>query len=314
MIKVCIISGHFTTTEVYLSTIVKMTPGRSGQWNDMKAVLNPDDADFCIVIDHLPPSVRNVPPERTIYVGEHPDCLPAFTRWEHEKALLKLPLDNYLNPGEWWISYDYDELIHLNPCEKNKDMFCCFTAKTGMEMYLKRLRFMESLCPAYPQLDLYGRPKENFDANAILRNYHKGILGNKTWHGGSGEHICGKDVIRNYRYSLEFDNGPTTNYFSERFYDALLLWTFPIYWGSSNVHSFIPENAFGYVDLDNIQPEVHRVIALVNSDFREQHIEDIRQARELLLNHYQLWPYIYDIVTHADEYAFGGRKIEHSVI
>lgn len=289
-----------------------MTPNRSGKWKDMIAVTDPFAADFVAIMDgeNCP-----IPHDRAIYYGEHPDCLPAFRRWENKQALVKLPLDKYLNPGEWWIDYDYDTISKMPYPQKNKKLFCSCTLKTSAEMYLKRVRFLEKIAPKYSGLELYGRPKANYTRNPILNKYHKGELGNvniSREQAGMGLHTTGKEIIRDYKYSLEFDNGLTTNYFSERFYDALFMWTMPVYWGSSNVHQFIPENAFRYVDLDN-PSEVDRIIKLAESDFAEKHIEDMSRARDLLLNKYQIWPYIYDVCTHISEYQNGTRRIEQSV-
>lgn len=303
--KVCWVSHHMKTPEIFLESILKMTPGRTGRWKDMIAVTDPFKADFVFVMDGVGNTL--VPMERTIFFGEHPKCLPAFRTFENEKriALAVLPLDKYMNPGEWWLDYDYDFLSALKkPLTKSKGSICIFTAKSPeIKMYGDRIKFMSKLLPQKSDIDVFGRPAENFINNPSLSPYYKGELGVSNPNGQLGEHQTGKERIQSYRYTIEFDNGPTMNYFSERFYDSMLLWCMPLYWGSKNVHTFLPENSFRYIDIEDYSDdEIKRTVGILNSDFREQHLEDLAIAREKLLNEYQMWPYMYNVIHNLDKF------------
>lgn len=293
--KVCFLSWHFATPKILLDSLLKMTTKCSGKWKDMEAVLDPFQADFCVIIDGYSGAF---PEDRAIYVGEHPRILgetnlsPAFRKWEDRKALLKLNLDDNMNPGEWWIKYDYDTLVSL-PIPKKDNTFCCImTYQTHNKMYAQRYIFMQEFCKRYPGVvDIYGRPEEKFRNDSILKEYYKGVLGFNKPDGRLGEHLIGKEIVSNYKYSLEFDVGPTQNYFSERFYDALLLWTKPIYFGSNNVHNFIPQKAFHYVDINDLENAPGKIFVDINEEID---YNAISEARDLLLNKYQMWPYIYE--------------------
>jgi len=86
------------------------------------------------------------------------------------------------------------------------------------------------------------------------------------------------------------------NYWSERFFDAMLLWTMPIYYGGTNIHEYLPENSFRYIDLFDSNHTPEYIIDIIDSDFREKHIEDMKEARYLLLNKYQIWPRIKTVI------------------
>ena len=90
-----------------------------------------------------------------------------------------------------------------------------------------------------------------------------------------------------------FDVGPTKNYLSERFYDALLMWAKPIYFGSTNVHEFMPQGSFEQINILDLN-ETDKVINII----KEQPIDykAIKEARDLLLNKYQLWAYVYNVI------------------
>lgn len=288
--KVCFLSWHFSTPEIFLNSLIKMTPNCSGKWKDMEAITDPFKADFCVIMDGYSGSF---PEDRAIYVGEHPRVegfCPTFRKWEDKKALLKLNLDENVNPGEWWIKYTYDDLMGLKPPKKEKDLCCIMTYQTHNTMYLQRPKFMQEVCKYFPNVEIYGRPTENFQQDDILSKHYKGYLGFNKPDGKIGEHLLGKEVVGDYRYSLEFDVGPTRNYFSERFYDALLLWTKPIYFGSNNVHDFIPKEAFNYINIYDLS-SAKTIPDIVNTEIN---YKSISEARYLLLNKYQWWAYIYE--------------------
>lgn len=290
--KICWLSWHFQTPQIFLDSIIKMTPGRSGKWKDMEAVTDPYKADYCFIMDGYNGAF---PKERAIYFGEHPDCLHSFATWKDKKALRRLSLDTHVNFGEWWISHDYDTLSKMEFPQKTKKLVCVMTYQTHTAMYTQRPTFMTELVQRYPEipLDLYGRPSVRFNDNPILAKVYKGPLGYDKPDGTMGQHLIGKEILQDYEFSLEFDVGPTKNYFSERFYDALLLFVHPVYFGSSNVHQWIPQKAFTYINIHDLNDtlKVREIVrdAVIDKD-------SILEARDLLLNKYQMWPAAYAVV------------------
>lgn len=300
MFKVCFNSHHFASPEVLLQTILKMTPKRSGAWKDMVAVTNHEEADYVVHLD----GINNIraSESKSLYFAQHPKGIPAYRSLTEHK--LRYPNDTHLNPGEWWISYDYDTLSALDPPRKTKKLISITTYKhSDRPTYSHRIRYLEEYVKLSPHIDIYGRQEARFNNNKILKNFYRGVAGisEKDLNVKLGDHIIGKDIEIDYRYALDFDHGkiedglPVHNYFSERFYDSMLLWTMPLYFGSDNVHEFVPKDSFVYVDIVNPQT-VEKAVAVVNSDFREQHIAEMKEARELLLNKYQLWPFVYSAI------------------
>jgi hypothetical protein len=256
----------------------------------MVAVTDPKQADFCAIFDgaNVP-----IPHERSLYFGEHPDCTAAYSEWNNIAALRKFPLKRFLNPGEWWLDYDYDYLMKLKPPQKTKETICVFTAHNHSPIYVRRRQFVSQFCELYPSIHLYGRPVANFQSDPVLSKYHRGVLGVTSPQNVTGDHQTGKELLIDYKYSLEFDVGPTVNYISERFYDAMLMWTLPFYFGSSNVHEYLHPESFRYIDM-NGGPQL--VVDTIRSGYYESHIEVLGVARDMLLNKYQIWPYVYDVI------------------
>jgi hypothetical protein len=315
MIKVMFLSWHYETPEMFLSTLIKMTPNRSGKWKNIEYTLDFKEADYYIIHDGW----RGILPDaekKAIYFGQHPydiigkGITKSYRTFKEVKCLTAFPLSTYLNPGDWWIDYDYDALIGLPNPLKRSNLACIMTYQPTKETYIDRIKFMEIFTPIYPEVDIYGRPSEGFKNNSILSNNYRGVLGNEKYQAYKTDHLTGKNILKDYRYSLEYDIGPTKNYICERFYDAILLWTMPIYYGSINTHKYLPENSFRYVNIENQTPEeARKVIDIVNSDFREQHIKDIAEARDLILNKYQTWAYTHDVVNNIEMYKEKNRGL-----
>lgn len=305
---VCFVSHHFKNPSVFLDTILKMTPNRSGKWKEMTAITDPFLADVVVCVDgyaHIP-----IPKERAVYFNQHPFGVRSFKPLNDKpESLGVFPADKFLNLGEWWISYDYDTLKKLEPPKKTKNVLSISTYNSYPDKptYQHRIRFLEKYSELSDDIDIYGRQEERFRNNPKFIKTYRGVAGNGVnCNYLLGEHIIGKDIEIDYRYALDFDHGrdgdgkPVKNYFSERFYDSLLLWTMPIYFGCDNVHSFLPENSFRYIDIsgtdEEVKKEADKALSIIKSDFREQNLAAMKEARELLLDKYQTWAYTYNII------------------
>ena len=301
MVKICFFQSEIPHDRL-LDTFRKMTPGRSGTWKDVTAVTSPDAADYHVVVDE---TKFKVDPKKAIYIGGHPTSCTGYSDFEDRGGYVaKIDLAHEPGFGEWWLRADYDELSNLQPPKKTKDLTCILSNTRVFDYHKRRIQFMVEFCSKYPtRVDLYGRIQIQ-DGESSLHNSYKGVAGiqegvssylDRYWY---GKRRC----IEPYRYSLEFDMGRSPemgiceNYFSERFYDSMLLWTMPIYYGGTNIEKYLPPNSFRYIDIFNPNHTPEYVIDIVNSDFREEHISDIAEARNLLLNKYQIWPRLHSII------------------
>jgi len=301
MTKICFFQSEIPY-EALLKTFAKMTPSNNGVWKDLIGVTKPDIADFHVVIDE---TKFKVDAKKAIYVGGHPTSCTGYSNFENRGGYVaKLDLAETFGFGEWWIEASYDQLTKLEVPKKTKNLSCILSDTRVFDYHKKRIEFMTEFCSKHPnEVDLYGRIAIR-DNEQSLNNSYKGTAGVPTcvknyerlyWFGKI-------TALEQYRYSLEFDMGRSPemgiceNYWSERFFDAMLLWTMPIYYGGTNIHEYLPENSFRYINLFNPAHNSEYVIDIINSDFREKHIEDMREARDLLLNKYQIWPRIKSVI------------------
>lgn len=275
--KVCFIYDPWEN-EKTLSLYKKMTPKSSGIWKDLVAVTNQDEADWCVVVDD---TTRPMNPERTLYMSAHPYMAGYEGYRDLSKKKHKLDNKETFGFGEWWLKYDYDYLSALQPMEKSKD--CCWIISNSVGGY-GRERRKELARQLNGQIDVYGR----------IKGIGAGKLGVEDNDGGN--HTWGKeDVLAKYRYSVEVDVGPCRNYFSERIFDSLLMWCMPLVWGATNLEEYLPRDSFRYID---IYGSGRDILEISKTDAREQSLEAIREARNLLLNKYNIFARAHDYISH----------------
>jgi hypothetical protein len=114
----------------------------------------------------------------------------------------------------------------------------------------------------------------------------------------NGENIKGeiwnKHVgLDDYKFSVACENTVQKNYISEKFWDAILTNTVPIYLGCSNIDELIPDNC--YISLNNMTMDemVNKVKSIVDneSDVYEQYFENIKNLKkDFFINpKYNIW-------------------------
>jgi hypothetical protein len=176
----------------------------------------------------------------------------------------------------WQVTRTYDELSAMSPPEKTRPFSVVTSNLAALPGHRARLRFLARLHDL-PELDMFGR----------------GIrpLADK-W-----------DGVAPYRYSLAIENTIVDHYWTEKVADCFLAWTLPIYAGCPNLEAYFPAESFVRIDLDD--PDAPRQVAeLVRSDARERRLEAIAEARRLVLERYQLFPFIAgEIRRHEEECA-----------
>ncbi len=92
-------------------------------------------------------------------------------------------------------------------------------------------------------------------------------------------------------HSLVIENGSTDYYFSEKISDSLMCWTMPIYYGCKQIHKFLPEGS--YINIDINSTNVTKTIKdIIDSNYAEKNIENLKKARTLIMNKYNIWPTI----------------------
>lgn len=251
----------------------KQTPKNKGFWANFECTYNKNEANYIIMQDV---TSENIDKTKTIFFGKEPNhiakhrCNNCLKEFHHEKG-------NTWMPQVWWLDFTYDELIKLKP-EKTKNLSVINSIKQSTIGHRKRVSLINKLAKKYPkELDVWGSitngrtNKKPFKTKLPPKNKKEGILP--------------------YRYHLTIENGSSPFYFSEKIVDPLLCWSMPIYWGCKNIDKFLPKGS--YINIDINKPGIEdEIIEISKSTLFEENIDYIAEARDLMLNKYNLWPTI----------------------
>lgn len=266
------------------------SPGNSGVWNSISATLNPEEADFLIIQDLCDFDLWSMfKPEQRLYfsrealtprvIDKYPDDLcEHFSFWDGTGMLwVKWWYPNKFSGG---INMTYDQLKRLDPVKKTESLSGILSGKTLCEGHHLRNTFVAKFKESYSDFHLYGRTPH---ANRTLQEDDK----------SSG--------ILDYKYHLAFDNQDTiVDFFGTCMTDAVLLWSLPIFWGGGDVNKYFPEGACVKFDVRD-EKEVNRIIDFIENDDYESHLDDLAEARDLILDNYNMWAVIEDSILSLGE-------------
>ena len=88
---------------------------------------------------------------------------------------------------------------------------------------------------------------------------------------------------------------------TEKIADCFLSYTIPVYYGCTNLSSYFPEKSFVQIELINYQEGSQVIDKKLEEDIWEDRLNALNEARELVLNKYQLFPFVSDLIEKRNE-------------
>lgn len=256
-----------------------LTRDGHGKWGNYQFFINDTsctECDFWVIHEGLDMAEAvTCPPENVIFVSseevpqipQYPQkYLSQFPAAFTSRGDLQVPnVSRGLYMCAWQVKKTYTELSGLGFPEKKKTLSAVVSNSTQNEGHRKRFGLINKL---------KGHFKDQLDWYAKGENY----IENK-W-----------DGLIDYQYSIAVENSLLPYYITEKLMDCFLAYTMPIYLGAPNIGEFYPEGSF--IDLKNydylscidiIEEAIANQLAIKNK-------EAIKEARDLVLNHYQFIP------------------------
>ena len=127
-----------------------------------------------------------------------------------------------------YYDYTFKKKLFTPPCEKTKDV-CMFISSSVNNSH--RLEYLSELMEYLP-IDSYGSWRRNCALDED-RGY-----------------ITKLDVIKQYKFTIAFENAVSKDYVTEKFFEPLIVGSVPVYLGAPNIEMFSPgERAF--IDVRN---------------------------------------------------------------
>lgn len=271
--------------------IARQTPFQQGVWGDYTFILNQEkkECDYWVVFEGLSKSESAYcPRENTILITAEPPTLKQY-RPEFLKqfaivitcrADLKHPRTIIDQPGLPWHvgrsqkghvnlswSKDYDELSAITHYEKKKELSVISSTKAFSDGHRLRLAFVKTLQNHFgDRIDVFGRGIREIE---------------DKW-----------DALAPYKYHIAIENCAVDDYWTEKIADPFLAGCHPIYAGCPNIEKYFPKNSLTRIDLQ--QPE--KAISIIEDCLAlkryEQSQQEIQEARDAVLNRYNLFPMI----------------------
>ena len=270
--------------------IRQQSSSNSCSWNDINFTFDPvEKCDLFIALNPPNKDVKIRCPfgNKWLFTGESPIEQyrwhiesfkyfdKVFTFWD-DSVSENIIHDQTSLP--WHIGRSYDELVQLsfNEALSHKtDAVSWVTSNAShKEGHKLRMSFKDFLVVNKFKFDLYGR-----GFNPIHDKF---------------------DGIFPYKYSIAIENYSCNDYWTEKIADCFLSWTVPIYWGAKNILSYFPEKSIILIDPNNHQYSLDRIKRSIGENYFYANIDAIAEARDLILNKYQLFPHVCDLIKKYD--------------
>lgn len=290
MIKIIFFCDWGTSSIDLLSKYKLFTKNNKGMWKNIIGTTNIDDADYIIFIEGIPknfyfPLLKN---KKIICLPREPH---KSKNWEKLKLEHGYTYDTIFHvvTNPQFIDKTYDLLLNLQHGKSNNKLSAIISNKNKLKGHKLRKKFIVQLAKSYPSLcDIYGKGWGN-----ELGISYKGELGN--YHHIDKRKTTKYDGLINYRYSLCLENSVKKNYFTEKFTDAILCWTIPIYWGCPNISEYFPKHSYHSIDIKDPKC-IDNVVEIINTPVTQENIDALHTSRDLILNKYNIWNVIHELI------------------
>jgi hypothetical protein len=246
--------GHFTFTEDNIEEC------------DYLVILDYPKDDFSIKVN--PNNILHLSLEPPNEVSKYRQYANKNVKWIFNQ--LDIKRNNILSHGAlpWHIDKDFNFLteLKLENLHKKNNIVWVTSNQRSSQGHQKRMCFLDNI-KDLPFVNLYGR----------------GI-----------KHVEDKwDVLSEAKYAIAYENFQSDYYWTEKIIDCFLSFTMPLYFGCNNIGSFFPKGS--YIQIDPKDKHIRLFLEeIVKSSKWEENLDAISEARDLVLNQYNLFPFLSD--------------------
>jgi len=92
----------------------------------------------------------------------------------------------------------------------------------------------------------------------------------------------------NYKYNIVIENNIYKNVISEKILDSYLGLSYPLYSGASNLEDFFPKESFTKLDLNDFNGSIQKIEHILENDFYNKKVKALKDARNIVLNKFNL--------------------------
>lgn len=257
----------------------KQTPKSSMQWGDYTFSDDAEECDYLVILDYPKEDFSvKVNKDNIIHLCiEPPNEVSKYRHYANKNVSLifntvDIKKNNFLTHCAlpWHVNKDFDFLSSLKvESLKKEDKIVWVTSnQRSSKIHNVRMDFLDKVnALQLPFVGLYGRGINPID---------------DKW-----------DVMNTSKYAIAFENYKNDYYWTEKIMDCYLSYSMPIYFGCNLIDNFFPKDS--YIQLDPNDKHIDLFLKeIVASKKWENNLDGITKARELILNEYQLFPFLYN--------------------
>lgn len=261
--------------------IRRATPGGSGEWGGVR--FTGDDVvecDYCVFLNNnIKRSITVDCPPENIWVFMQEPYHPGLTDWvverhepfgrvythRHDSSAPKYRNNQTALP--WHVGKTYDQLRAMaEPPGKNRELSAVVGGARDLPGHRRRFGFIQALKQSGIPLDLFGKEVNPIDDKA--------------------------DALEPYRYSLAIENNSNPDMWTEKLADCFLSWTVPFYFGCTNLAAYFPPQSYIPIDINDPEGSLELIRRHLGARDWETRVGALREARALVLDNYQLFPFV----------------------
>lgn len=254
----------------------RQTPNQSMKWGGYTFTEEDiDECDYLIILDYPKADVSiKVNRNNIIHIClEPPNEVSKYRQYANKNVKwifnqLETKNNNFLSHGAlpWHIDKDFDFLnaLKVASLSKENNIVWITSNQRGSKGHKKRMTFLDHI-KDIPFVHLYGRgikPVED------------------KW-----------DVLSKSKYAIAYENFQNDYYWTEKIVDCFLSYTMPLYFGCNKIDNFFPKNSFIQIDPNDKHIKLF-LKEIATSNKWEESLEAISEARNLILNEHQLFPFL----------------------
>ena len=280
-----------------LPDLHRQSPASSGKWADLHFTYDPvPDCDLLIVLNSPNRDIRVRCPvgNKWLFSQESPVEMYRWHRdsFKHFDKVFSFWRDvddaqviHDQTALPWQIGKTYDQLKALTWAQsrplKRDAVSWVTSAATHKDGHKLRMAFKDYMLQAQFDFDLFGRGFAPIDDKF--------------------------DGIFPYKYSIAIENHACNDYWTEKIADCFLSWTVPIYWGAKNILSYFPANSMILIDPNDGPGALATIRNAISDDFHAVNAAALAEARELVLERYQMFPHVQNLISQHAAPADGPR-------
>jgi hypothetical protein len=272
--------------------IMRQSPGDTGKWDDNYFTIDPINCcDAVVVFNHITQnSLINCKSGLIIGLMQEPPV-------EEYKWLFD-GFHNFTNVYTPQLDPGWSNIINSHgalPWHVNKNYDFLKSYQFGPKPF--KLSCVSS--------NDYKRPGQI--ARVDFLSYIKDKVKLDYWGKGFNEIQDKWDGLAPYQYSIAIENYSGPYYWTEKISDCFLSFTMPIYYGCTNIFDYFPKESIISIDILKPDEAVEIIQEAISSDLYLKNQEAIKYARNLVLEKYQIFPFISEIINKLDSNVSGNK-------